>query len=145
MAKAERVSPWFRRFAAVKMNRAEAGQLSGIKISEKDGLLEAAGFFLDKGVRQVFISLGSDGLFYAESKNGGSLKSPAGIKTINTTGAGDALMAGLAAAYLQGLGLKESAQQAMAAAIVTLQHKEAVNPNISMTALQELREGFHHA
>ncbi len=145
MAKAERLRPWIRRFAAVKMNQAEAGQLSGIKISEKDSLLEAAGFFLDQGVRQVFISLGGEGLFYADSKIGGSLKSPAGTRAINTTGAGDALMAGLAAANLQGLGLKEAAYQAIAAATITLQHNEAVNPDISLAALQELREDIHHA
>jgi sugar/nucleoside kinase (ribokinase family) len=55
------------------------------------------------------------------------------------------MMAGLAAASLHGLGLEEVAYQAMAAASITLQHREAVNPNISVAALQELREKFHHA
>ncbi len=68
-----------------------------------------------------------------------------GTRAINTTGAGDALMAGLAAANLQGLGLKEAAYQAIAAATITLQHNEAVNPDISLAALQELREDIHHA
>jgi pseudouridine kinase len=145
MAKAERIMPWIGRFAAVKMNRDEAGYLSGISVSEKDSLLEAAAFFLAKGVRRVVISLGVDGLFYADSETCGSLQSVAGMKTINATGSGDALMAGLAAATLQGLDLEEAAHQAMVAAKITLQHKDAVNPKISLAALHELREDIHHA
>ena len=145
IAKAERLKPWLGHFSAIKLNRAEAGHLSGINISGMESLQEAAGFFLEKGIRQVFISLGSEGLYYSDSQNCGSLRSKPGINTISTTGAGDAMMAGLAAASLHGLGLEEVAYQAMAAASITLQHREAVNPNISVAALQELREKFHHA
>ncbi len=144
MAKAERLKPWLGRFATIKMNRAEAGHLSGIGISGMSSLQETAGFFLDKGIRQVFISLGSDGLFYADSQNCGSLRSLPDTEAANTTGAGDAMMAGLAAASLRGLGLEEAANHAMAAATITLRRKEAVNPNINMAALQELRGKFHH-
>jgi len=144
-AKAERLKPWLGRIAAIKMNRAEAGHLSGIDINGLENLDEAAGFFLAKGVRQVFISLGREGLFYADAQTSGLLQSEPGITTISTTGAGDAMMAGLVAASLRGLALEEAANQALAAALITLQHRAAVNPDISVAALQALRENFHHA
>lgn len=55
------------------------------------------------------------------------------------------MMAGLAAADLRGLGLEDAAQQAVAAAAITLQHAKAVNPDISVAALQKLREKYRHA
>ena len=143
-AKAERFKPWLGRIAAIKLNRAEARQLSGIDVSGLESLRGAAEFFLEKGTRQVFISLGSEGLFYADAQSNGLLRAKSRVKTISATGAGDAMMAGLAAASLRGLGLEEAAYQAMAAASITLQHRAAVNPDISVAALQELREKFHH-
>ena len=50
------------------------------------------------------------------------------------------MMAGLVAASLHGLSLEQAAHQAMAAALITLQHLDAVNPNISMAVLTDLRE-----
>jgi pseudouridine kinase len=145
IAKAEKLKPWLGRFGAIKLNRAEAGHLSGINISGLESMQEAAAFFLEKGIRQVFISLGSNGLFFSDSKNCGSLRSEPGMKAINTTGAGDAMTACLAAASLRGLGLEEAAYLSMAAASITLQHQQAVNPNINMDALKELKRKIHHA
>ncbi len=144
-AKAERLKPFLGRFVAIKMNRGEAGFLAGIEISGMESLQGAAHFFIEKGIRQVFISLGSDGMFYADAQNCGSLPSLPGVDTISTSGAGDAMMAGLAAADLRGLGLEDAAQQAVAAAAITLQHAKAVNPDISVAALQKLREKYGHA
>jgi pseudouridine kinase len=145
IAKAETLRPWLGCFHAIKLNRAEAGHLSGINISGLESLPAAADFFLDKGVRQVFISLGSKGLFYSDAQNCGSLRSQPNANTVSTTGAGDAMLASLAAAHLHHLSLEEAAYQAMAAAALTLQHNAAVNPNITRAALQEMKDLFHHA
>ena len=75
----------------------------------------------------------------AEESNPGSLHVSWG------TGAGDAMMAGLVAGCLRGLSLEQAAHQAMAAALITLQHRDAVNPNMSKAALQDLRDKIQHA
>jgi pseudouridine kinase len=145
IAKSEKLKPWLGGFRGIKLNRAEAGHLSGIKIGSRESLQAAADFFLTKGVEQVFISLGNEGLFYSDAQKSGSLGSEPGINSISTSGAGDALMAGLVAATLGGLDLEQAASQAMAAAAIALQHQGAVNPCISREALQEMNERIKHA
>ena len=53
-----------------------------------------------KGVKQVFISLGEKGVLYSNGEICGHMK-PFRTKVINTTGAGDAFMSGLAYSYLE--------------------------------------------
>ena len=58
----------------------------------------------------------------------------------NTTGAGDAFMAGLIYGIHQQLGLLACTKMGMAAASIAIQHKDAVNPNMNSTFLQDIFE-----
>lgn len=144
MPKADKLAPWLGRFSIIKPNRAEAERLSGFPISGRKSLQAAADFFIEKGVNQVFISLGRDGLFYADGRSCGVLKADPGSRIISTTGAGDAMMAALVCAGFHHLELAEAARNAMAASLLALQHQDAVNPHMSMIALQKMKEKIRH-
>lgn len=102
--KAEKVRPFIGGFTAIKPNRLEAQHLSG----ESDPP-RMAEWFLAQGVKQVYISLGADGLYFASSNQRGYLPAvPLTIK--NDTGAGDALTAGIALGMLQGANAQACAQ-----------------------------------
>lgn len=74
-------------------------------ITNEESLRQAAQVLLDTGLRRVFISLGSRGLFAADHRE--SLLLPCRpAAPVNATGAGDAFMAGLAWAYLEGTDLR---------------------------------------
>jgi pseudouridine kinase len=145
MAKAEKLGPWLDRVSLIKPNRAEAGQLSGMDTSDQQGLMGAADYFLAKGVSQVFISLGDDGLFYTDGHGQGTLLAEAASFPLAVTGAGDAMMAGLVYARFHGMALEQSAQIAMAASMIALQHPDAVNPQISPSSLNQALEYTRHA
>ena len=94
--KARRLEPVLGKLTALKPNRMEAELLSGVTIRDEADVQKAAKVLLDKGVQQVYISLGSDGL-YAEDQAGrhGRLPCPK-VQVVNATGGGDAMAAALA-------------------------------------------------
>ncbi len=94
--KAERLLPIMHRLTAIKPNLMESRLLSGC-----EGVEEAAAALLDKGVRQVYISLGSSGCYYASREERGFLPAVP-LPPVPATGAGDAMVAGLTIAISEG-------------------------------------------
>lgn len=94
--KALRAKDIIGRFAIVKPNALEAKELTG----ESDPA-KAAEWLLEQNVKQVYISLGAEGVYYASRAEKGFLPATK-MKTPSTTGAGDAMTAGIAIGYLQG-------------------------------------------
>ena len=107
--KAERVRRVIGRFAAVKPNLLEAERLSGER-----GPARAAAWFLAQGVSKVFISLGSEGCYYADAAGQGYLPA-ARLHARNCTGAGDAMVSGIARAMLQNAAARDAAAMGIAA------------------------------
>ena len=101
--KAERLRPVLPRLTALKPNMREAFQLTGKQTPE-----EAAQALLDTGLRQVYISMGIKGLYFASQKDRGYL-SALSISGAPATGAGDAMVAGLSFAIAQGRTARECA------------------------------------
>ena len=76
-------------------NETEAEFYTGIKITSEKEAKQAADKLLNLGIKKVIITLGEKGLFYSDGKEETYLKANA-VKTIDTTGAGDAFNGGLA-------------------------------------------------
>lgn len=125
------------RFNTIKLNKYEAETLSGIKINSIEDLNNCSNKLLDEGVNNVFITLGKDGVFCANSEN--SFKIDA-VKTdiISATGAGDAFTAGIVYSYINGFDIKYTAQVSMAASIIALSHENTINPNMSVDNIQKI-------
>ncbi len=103
-AKAPRVKPILPYLTAIKPNRLEAEALTGERNVEK-----AAEALLNAGVNKVFISLGPEGIYYADAAERGYLPAIP-LPNLPATGAGDALCAGITAALLQNKSVREAAQ-----------------------------------
>ena len=119
----------------LKPNRLEAELLSGVKIENDMDLERATDKLLDMGVHRLFISMGADGVFAAMGDQRVRLPNLPG-KMVSTTGCGDAFMAALAWAYLQGMDLRDTALAGLAAGSVAMESMETINPNMSAAALQ---------
>lgn len=130
-AKAKKVKDIIGCFHTIKPNKMEAEILSGIRIDNKDDLISVSKYFLNKGVKRVFITLGSDGVFYTDGSRTGFLKGPE-VKVVNATGAGDAFMAALAYGYIEDIDIEESAKMGIAGSILALIHEDTINPNMSL-------------
>ncbi len=108
--KAARMRGILNRLTAVKPNRAEAAALTGLS---PDGAPEAmARALLRLGVKQVYLSLGGDGMLYAGQD--GMFTSPSqAVRAVNFNGCGDAATAAVAHALRRGLSPRETAALAM--------------------------------
>ena len=112
-AKAVKLLPVLCRLSAIKPNALEAEALTG----ESDPV-RAAGALAAKGVKRVFISLGSLGMIAADGQELLHLPIPP-TRMVNVTGAGDAAMAAIVLSGIKGLGLRETAELALRAGSIT--------------------------
>ncbi|HSK67781.1 MAG TPA: PfkB family carbohydrate kinase, partial [Candidatus Limnocylindria bacterium] len=102
-AKAPRLSRILPRLHAVKPNLLEALAMTGREDAEG-----AAARLLGMGVRRVFISLGPEGVYWADGTTQGRVPVHA-VLTASETGAGDAMTAGIAWGAAIGLSTVETA------------------------------------
>ncbi len=100
-AKAQRIGDNIGRCYAIKPNRFEAAFLSGKSCDTIRGIYRASDWFLEQGVQRVFISLGQEGVFWADGSGNGVLPS-ACTNIVDTTGAGDAMCAAIIAGCIEG-------------------------------------------
>lgn len=104
----------------VTPNEVEAEELTGVPVKDLTSAKEAARYFREKGVKDVVITLGGNGVFV--SSGGREEIIPAfRVDAVDTTGAGDAFNGGLLAALAEGKDLWEAARFAGALAALAVQ------------------------
>lgn len=133
--KAEKLRPILHRIHTLKPNRLEAELLSGVKIETREDLIRAADVLLDMGVHRLFISLGAEGVLAAMGTEKRWLPNLPG-NMVNTTGCGDAFMAALVWAYLEGMDLESTARAGLAAGAIAMESGETINPAMSAEGLK---------
>ncbi len=127
--KALKVKELIGKFHTVKPNKIEAEILSGIEITDNESLTKVGEFFLEKGVKNVFISLGGDGVYYTNGKESGHLCTH-DVNVINATGAGDAFIAGITYAYMKDYDIEESVKHGIATSILALESEKTINEKL---------------
>ncbi|MDD4541938.1 MAG: PfkB family carbohydrate kinase, partial [Eubacteriales bacterium] len=133
--KAKKVKHLIGYFHTIKPNRLEAEILSGREINDREDLISVSEYFLEQGVKNVFISLGKDGVFYNNGHDRGFAQGST-IEVVNATGGGDAFVAALAYAYIKKLDIDESARMGIAASMLAISHENTINPNMSVDNLK---------
>ena len=134
-AKAEKLRPILGRIHTLKPNKLEAELLSGVKIESPADVEKAADRLLAMGVHRLFISLGADGVYAAMGEERLRLSNLPG-QMVNSTGCGDAFMAAIGWAYLEGMDLKQTALAGLAASAIAIESAETINPAMSATAVK---------
>ncbi len=134
VSKAEKLLPLLPHIHTLKPNGAEAELLSGVSIVDRNSARRAARKLIDMGVKQVFISLGKEG-FLAAAEDETVWEPAPEAELVNTTGAGDALMAAIAWSWLRGENLSKTAAFGAAAAAITIECEETINPALSADAV----------
>ena len=134
-AKAQKLRPILGKIHTLKPNRLEAELLSGVRIQSEEDLHRAADVLTEMGVHRMFISLGADGVFAAMGQERLLLPNLPG-RMVNTTGCGDAFMAALVWAYLEGMDLRHTALAGLAAGAIAMESEETINPGLSASAIR---------
>ena len=135
-AKAGKLKNVLGRLYCVKPNRVEAERLSGVHIENERDMFTAADKLLETGLKELFISDGANGVY--AFAGGERIHIPSLLAQVkNTTGAGDAFMAGLIRGYLEGGTLYERGLTAAMAACISVESGSTVNPALSMEAIEK--------
>ena len=85
----------------IKPNNHELGEIFGVKIENKADVITYAKKMQEKGARNVLVSMAGDGaVLVAEDGSIFQSEAPKG-KVVNSVGAGDSMVAGFIAGYLE--------------------------------------------
>ena len=103
----------------IKPNQHELEELFGIKIQTKEELIAYALKLQEKGARNVLISCGGDGAFLITEKGQVFASNVPTGTLINSVGAGDSMLAGFMAKFIETSDYKESLKQGAAAGSAT--------------------------
>lgn len=134
--KAIRIKQNLKYIHLLKMNLMEAEALSRLNLKDGKTLDDIGLYFINEGVKEVIITLGSEGIFY-QSKERKELKKPFQTQIKNTTGAGDALFAGVIFAKIHGL---DPVHTGLAAAAINVQSEDAVSMEMNKQNLLKMME-----
>lgn len=135
--KCRRLLPWLAQVHTLKANRLEAQALSGMPVGSNAQVESAAQWLHRQGVQRVVLSLGEEGLYFSEPSAGG-WQSALPVTVLNTTGAGDALMAGLVHSHRSGQPLAKAVRFASGCAAMTLAVVSTNHPEISVASVETL-------
>ena len=129
----------------LKVNHLEAQALSGLPAQSTEEAQAAALALHRLGVRNVVVSRGALGVCWCDEAGVLGARDAATMRVVNSSGAGDALFAGLVHARLTGLTLAEAVPFAMACAELTLGSPFANHPHLSVSAVQARQSiSIHH-
>ncbi|MCR5330172.1 MAG: hypothetical protein K6E62_03160, partial [Lachnospiraceae bacterium] len=102
-----------------------------------------AAFLRSRGVKNVMISLGKDGVYYENEDYSGIM--PSMVRDIaNTSGCGDAFLAGAVRGYLDNGSLEAMARYGSAASAICAAHDETVSPELDITKINEILKEHEH-
>lgn len=137
VAKSSKIKDLLPYIHTLKPNRYEAEHLTGITLNTEKSIYKALKHLLTLGVKNVVISMGNQGVYYG-NENGEGHVPVTNVKVVNSTGAGDAFMAGLVYGYLNHKSLKKSCEISMAASAITLSSQLTINPNLNINTVKKI-------
>ena len=137
VAYSKNIRPFVSRLYGIKPNIYELSVLSGKKVESRSDIEKASASLLDAGLKEIVVSLGKEGCYYANRQGFRSFsKLPEISNMVNASGAGDAFLAGFVHGYLHNLTETERIRFALACGAVTVQHEQTVYPQMNMQLIE---------
>jgi pseudouridine kinase len=131
VVKCAKLLPWLARLHTFKVNRLEAQALTGQRVQSADDARLAALRLHQMGAANVVLTMGEQGAAWCDQQGETGHRAAATVAVVNTSGAGDALLAGLVHAHLNHLPLAQAVAFGMACAEITLASPFANAPELS--------------
>ncbi len=128
-AKAARIIKALQLSASQKLHALKLNLIEAQAVTHCDTAKAAAEHLTAMGVNQVYITMGSDGVYCSHGLIQRQFKAIP-TRVINTTGAGDAFIAGVAHAQMLETPFPECTLTGMKAAHATLLSQQTVNPDV---------------
>ena len=117
-------------------NRHEAELLCGFEIKTHEDARRAGAYLRGLGIQNIFISLDADGVYYNNGEEEGIIKASC-LEILNVTGAGDAFVAGIGAAYMTGKNVVDTVKYAIAMSNITISDEATIHPEMSVRYVED--------
>lgn len=101
------------------VNETEAAQLAGLPADGVEAAMQAAKALLQRGPRQVVVTLGAQGVLLCSAAGIEHLLAQA-VRAVDTVGAGDTFVGGLAAGLAEGMAAADAVRLGQAAAAIAV-------------------------
>jgi 1-phosphofructokinase len=124
LAKGLDSKPWL-----IKPNDEELAQFVGRDLETQRQCMEAAESLSDKGIQNIVVSMGAEGVLWLED-NQWLQATPPAMNVVSTVGAGDTLVAGLCWGHMQSLSKQELLSFATALSALAVSQVGVGVPNI---------------
>lgn len=131
VTKSKRLSNCLSNIYFLKTNVLEAGAILQRDVNTDDAVILAGMEFMRRGVKNVAITRGSEGASIF-TQEGNFFMSSEKVKVLNTSGAGDAFLAGFVKGDLLGLPIEEKLKMAMAASLLTIQSEKTISGRMEL-------------
>jgi pseudouridine kinase len=118
----------------IAANQAEAEAISSNTIGTLDGACAIGEEMIAKGARAALITLGGMGGIYCDDLNSYQFEAVK-VKIADATGAGDALCSALLVALQEGSTVEDSIKLGLAAAALTIESYDTINPWLSRSTI----------
>ena len=135
-SKAVKIRPFLDRLEFLKPNLMEAEVISGMKVEGENDYYPLLKWFIDRGVKTIAISMASSGVIASDGNSYlhiGNIPS----EIVNTTGAGDAFMAGYIYGRYNDEDFENCIRYALAGASLAMESYHTVNPLLDPRKLRE--------
>ena len=136
---AKKIKKYLSKIYCIKPNKKELGVLTDINIDDYN-LYDAYDKLLKTGVKKAFVSLGKDGCLYKDGKEFKTKKFKQNKIMLNASGAGDSFFAAIVYAYVLNLSLDDTINSALAAGLISVMCKEAINKDLSKELIDKIIE-----
>lgn len=138
-AKAKHVKHLINKFHTIKPNRYEAEIMCGFEIKTDEDIRRAGKYFIDLGIKNVFITLDADGIYYNNGIEEGKIKA-SDVKVVNVTGAGDSFVAGIAHGYMNNQSLVDTVKFAISMSTITISTEDTIHSDMGYDLVQQYVE-----
>lgn len=101
-------------------NEHELERISKVKIENEDSMLKAAKVLLNKGIKQIIVTLGAKGVLYVNEESHKFFKSYK-VDVVDTTAAGDSFIGGFTSSYLEYKNIEEAIEMGQKTAALSIQ------------------------
>jgi ribokinase len=129
-----------KKISFITPNEIETEMLTGVKIEDEQSSAKAAGILHDRGIKNVFITLGARGVYAFSPEFRGIIPSFT-VKPVDTTSAGDVFNGALAVSLADGNCLLDAVRFASAAAAISVTRIGAQTSAPYLNEIEEFLKG----
>lgn len=134
-----KIKPYIGEFDTIKPNKTELENLSGVSIKSDADLYKACEKLIKKGIKNIYVSMGKDGILYMDSQgNKIQRKLKPVTKMVNASGAGDAAMAAIIYGTINNFETEKIIDYSLAAGIAAILSPETINSKMSVELLNKI-------